>query len=173
MTQRRAPQPPPWWTAPALQTLQHVTAGPAPAPTPGPAAPSLLWPGTRIMAPDIPFQWHREMRITVLAFNILLDTPGKYFQTTGTIVFRIQIFEKLLYQCNKSLSCCNFRERFRQQNVSGAFADLRKLLPSHPADKKLSKSEILKLSIRWNQIFKWMCFENFLLPGTLNFWKEF
>ena len=44
---------------------------------------------------------------------------------------------------------CNFRERFRQQNVSGAFADLRKLLPSHPADKKLSKSEILKLSIRW------------------------
>ena len=43
----------------------------------------------------------------------------------------------------------NHRERFRQQNVSGAFADLRKLLPSHPADKKLSKSEILKLSIRW------------------------
>ena len=41
-----------------------------------------------------------------------------------------------------------FRERFRQQNVSGAFAELRKLLPSHPADKKLSKSEILKLSIR-------------------------
>ena len=32
--------------------------------------------------------------------------------------------------------------------MSGAFAELRKLLPSHPADKKLSKSEILKLSIR-------------------------
>ena len=36
--------------------------------------------------------------------------------------------------------------------MSGAFAELRKLLPSHPADKKLSKSEILKLSIRWVQL---------------------
>ena len=37
----------------------------------------------------------------------------------------------------------NHRERFRQQNVSGAFAELRRLLPTHPIDKKLSKSEIL------------------------------
>ena len=36
--------------------------------------------------------------------------------------------------------------------MSGAFAELRKLLPSHPADKKLSKSEILKLSIRWVEL---------------------
>ncbi|TRY74695.1 hypothetical protein TCAL_06402 [Tigriopus californicus] len=43
----------------------------------------------------------------------------------------------------------NNRERFRQQNVSGAFAELRKLLPTHPLDKKLSKSEILKLSIKY------------------------
>lgn len=43
----------------------------------------------------------------------------------------------------------NHRERFRQQNVSGAFAELRKLLPTHPLDKKLSKSEILKLSIKY------------------------
>jgi len=38
--------------------------------------------------------------------------------------------------------------------VSGAFADLRKLLPSHPADKKLSKSEILKLSIRYIKLLE-------------------
>lgn len=44
------------------------------------------------------------------------------------------------------------RERYRQQNVSGAFMELRKLLPSHPVDKKLSKSEILKLSIRWEVV---------------------
>ena len=43
----------------------------------------------------------------------------------------------------------NHRERFRQQNVSGAFAELRRLLPTHPLDKKLSKSEILKLSIKY------------------------
>lgn len=55
----------------------------------------------------------------------------------------------------------NHRERYRQQNVSGAFAELRKLLPSHPVDKKLSKSEILKLSIRYIK----------LLEGVLQ-WQE-
>lgn len=43
----------------------------------------------------------------------------------------------------------NTRERWRQQNVNGAFAELRKLLPTHPPDKKLSKCEILKLTIRY------------------------
>ena len=55
----------------------------------------------------------------------------------------------------------NHRERFRQQNVSGAFAELRKLLPTHPLDKKLSKSEILKLSIKYIK----------LLQGVLK-WQE-
>ena len=53
------------------------------------------------------------------------------------------------------------RERYRQQNVSGAFAELRKLLPTHPLDKKLSKSEILKLSIKYIR----------LLQGVLK-WQE-
>ncbi|XP_055618896.1 uncharacterized protein LOC129763871 [Toxorhynchites rutilus septentrionalis] len=43
----------------------------------------------------------------------------------------------------------NTRERWRQQNVSGAFAELRKLVPTHPPDKKLSKNEILRMSIRY------------------------
>lgn len=55
----------------------------------------------------------------------------------------------------------NHRERFRQQNVSGAFAELRRLLPTHPIDKKLSKSEILKLSIKYIK----------LLQGVLK-WQE-
>jgi hypothetical protein len=42
----------------------------------------------------------------------------------------------------------NTRERWRQQNVSGAFAELRKLVPTHPPDKKLSKNEILRMAIR-------------------------
>jgi len=43
----------------------------------------------------------------------------------------------------------NSRERWRQQNVNGAFAELRKLIPTHPPDKKLSKNEILRLAIRY------------------------
>lgn len=42
----------------------------------------------------------------------------------------------------------NTRERWRQQNVSGAFGELRKLVPTHPIDKKLSKNEILRMAIK-------------------------
>ncbi|XP_076645299.1 helix loop helix protein 3B [Halictus rubicundus] len=53
----------------------------------------------------------------------------------------------------------NSRERWRQQNVSGAFAELRKLVPTHPPDKKLSKNEILRLAIRYirllSNVIKW------------------
>ena len=37
----------------------------------------------------------------------------------------------------------------RQQNVNGAFADLRRLVPTYPPDKKLSKNEILRLAIKY------------------------
>ncbi|KAK9877470.1 hypothetical protein WA026_018579 [Henosepilachna vigintioctopunctata] len=43
----------------------------------------------------------------------------------------------------------NTRERWRQQNVSGAFGELRKLVPTHPPDKKLSKNEILRMAIKY------------------------
>ena len=46
----------------------------------------------------------------------------------------------------------NSRERWRQQNVNGAFADLRRLVPTHPPDKKLSKNEILRLAIKYIQL---------------------
>ncbi|XP_045324352.1 T-cell acute lymphocytic leukemia protein 2 isoform X3 [Leopardus geoffroyi] len=42
----------------------------------------------------------------------------------------------------------NSRERWRQQNVNSAFAKLRKLIPTHPPDKKLSKNETLRLAMR-------------------------
>ncbi|XP_037652808.1 T-cell acute lymphocytic leukemia protein 2 isoform X2 [Choloepus didactylus] len=41
------------------------------------------------------------------------------------------------------------RERWRQQNVNSAFARLRKLIPTHPPDKKLSKNETLRLAMRY------------------------
>lgn len=43
----------------------------------------------------------------------------------------------------------NTRERFRQQNVSSAFSELRKIVPVHPIDKKLSKNEILRAAIKY------------------------
>ncbi|XP_042563201.1 T-cell acute lymphocytic leukemia protein 1 homolog [Clupea harengus] len=43
----------------------------------------------------------------------------------------------------------NSRERWRQQNVNGAFAELRGLIPTHPPDKKLSKNEILRLTMKY------------------------
>ncbi|XP_016843537.1 uncharacterized protein LOC100679414 [Nasonia vitripennis] len=53
----------------------------------------------------------------------------------------------------------NSRERWRQQNVSGAFAELRKLVPTHPPDKKLSKNEILRSAIKYirllSRVLEW------------------
>ncbi|KAM8888353.1 T-cell acute lymphocytic leukemia protein 1 homolog [Synchiropus picturatus] len=43
----------------------------------------------------------------------------------------------------------NNRERWRQQNVNGAFAELRRLIPTHPPDRKLSKNETLRLALRY------------------------
>ncbi|RVE73768.1 hypothetical protein OJAV_G00034540 [Oryzias javanicus] len=43
----------------------------------------------------------------------------------------------------------NSRERWRQQNVNGAFSELRRLIPTHPPDRKLSKNEILRLALRY------------------------
>ncbi|KAL7041431.1 hypothetical protein ACKWTF_000773 [Chironomus riparius] len=39
--------------------------------------------------------------------------------------------------------------RERQQNVSSAFAELRRIVPTHPVDKKLSKNEILRAAIKY------------------------
>ncbi|PIK45172.1 putative T-cell acute lymphocytic leukemia protein 1 isoform X1 [Apostichopus japonicus] len=50
---------------------------------------------------------------------------------------------------NNRRAFTNGRERERQQNVNTAYAELRKLLPTHPIDKKLSKNEILRMTIRY------------------------
>lgn len=43
----------------------------------------------------------------------------------------------------------NSRERWRQQNVNGAFAELRRLIPTHPPDAKLSKNQILRRALSY------------------------
>lgn len=43
----------------------------------------------------------------------------------------------------------NKRERWRQQHVNLAFTELRRLLPTYPPDKKLSKVEILRNAVKY------------------------
>ena len=40
-------------------------------------------------------------------------------------------------------------ERLKQRTVNGAFGELRKLVPTHPPNKKLTKNEVLLLAIRY------------------------
>jgi hypothetical protein len=60
--------------------------------------------------------------------------------TFGTTMRNGQVVKKIF---------TNTRERFRQQNVSSAFAELRRIVPTHPVDKKLSKNEILRAAIKY------------------------
>lgn len=41
------------------------------------------------------------------------------------------------------------RERWRQKNVNIAFSDLRRLLPTYPPNRKLSKVDILRTTINY------------------------
>ncbi|XP_051978369.1 transcription factor 15-like [Xyrauchen texanus] len=47
---------------------------------------------------------------------------------------------------NKQRQAANARERDRTHSVNTAFADLRTLIPTEPADRKLSKIETLRLA---------------------------
>ncbi|XP_023578722.1 T-cell acute lymphocytic leukemia protein 2 [Octodon degus] len=60
----------------------------------------------------------------------------------------------------------NTRERWRQQNVNSAFAKLRKLIPTHPPDKKLSKNETLRLAMRYINFLVKILGEQSLPPPT-------
>ncbi|XP_032218720.1 T-cell acute lymphocytic leukemia protein 1 [Nematostella vectensis] len=50
-----------------------------------------------------------------------------------------------------SRTVTNKKERWRQQSVNLAFAEIRKLLPTYPPDKKLSKVEILRTAVKYIQ----------------------
>ena len=70
----------------------------------------------------------------------------KYFRRVSDPEPDTSILRKGL--CNRRVYT-NTRERWRQQNVNSAFNELRRLLPTHPPDKKLSKSEILRFAIKY------------------------
>lgn len=72
--------------------------------------------------------------------------PVGYF---GTTIRRrpVSFGFELPFQSRRNFT--NSRERWRQHHVNMAFGELRKLLPTYPPDKKLSKHEILKLAMKY------------------------
>lgn len=54
----------------------------------------------------------------------------------------------------KKSSSTNSREKWRQHNVNRAFVSLRRLVPTHPPDKRLSKNEILRMAIKYIRLLE-------------------
>ena len=98
--------------------------------------PFLLAPMPPLLSPMSPIDFERR-RQPIPSFGEIEIVPSGGHPTGRKVVRRI---------------FTNSRERWRQQNVNGAFSDLRKLVPTHPPDKKLSKNEILRLAIRYIQL---------------------
>lgn len=55
---------------------------------------------------------------------------------------------------SKKTSSTNSREKWRQHNVNRAFVNLRRLVPTHPPDKRLSKNEILRMAIKYIRLLE-------------------
>lgn len=116
---------------------------------PGPPPPSLPLSGVRspLLAPQ--YQPHPFLN------NIYLGNSGTFGLFPNNRLkrrpnhYEQDITEGLQPQKVARRVFTNSRERWRQQNVNGAFAELRKLIPTHPPDKKLSKNEILRLAMKY------------------------
>lgn len=48
----------------------------------------------------------------------------------------------------------NNREKWRQQNLNRAFVNLRRLVPTYPPHKRLSKNEILRMAIKYIRLLE-------------------
>ncbi len=66
-----------------------------------------------------------------------LSSNGKYLASSGQFQNKVTT---------------NSRERWRQQTVNSAFAQLRQLIPTHPAERKMSKADILRSTIKYINI---------------------
>lgn len=55
-------------------------------------------------------------------------------------------FKKLSSHNKPKRGQANKRERVRTENVNAGFENLRKLIPTDPEDRKLSKIEVLRLA---------------------------
>ncbi|KAK7888733.1 hypothetical protein WMY93_024293 [Mugilogobius chulae] len=80
-----------------------------------------------------------------------LDDFSRSPERFATLKFRACPYETSSRNVHggKSRAVTNGRERWRQQNVNGAFTELRSLIPTHPPERKLSKNQILRLATRY------------------------
>ena len=83
---------------------------------------------------------HLHVIFVILSMPLLLTLSVSFPPFSSAIAGQPKIVRRIF---------TNSRERWRQQNVNGAFAELRKLIPTHPPDKKLSKNEILRLAMKY------------------------
>lgn len=138
--------------------------GPPPAPAPAPAAAELPGDGRMVqLSPSAPAAPAAPGRALLYSLSQPLASLGSgffgepdafpMFTTNSRVKRRPSPYEMEITDGPHTKVVrrifTNSRERWRQQNVNGAFAELRKLIPTHPPDKKLSKNEILRLAMKY------------------------
>ncbi|XP_044055931.1 T-cell acute lymphocytic leukemia protein 1 homolog [Siniperca chuatsi] len=111
-------------------------------------------------APEPPSLTRRIQPSPPLPARDMLHEAARHLNTSNSDPGRCITMKRRTPLCETKLSdgsrpqvvhriSTNSRERWRQQNVNGAFTELRRLIPTHPPDRKLSKNEILRLALRY------------------------
>ena len=98
-------------------------------------------------AKALPNSFHKLKTKRAAPF-LFTAVPGSDFLTPD---IENRILATRTLGAERTMFATSKRERWRQQNVNMAFSELRKLLPTHPPDKKLSKVDILRSSIKYIQ----------------------
>lgn len=113
--------------------------------------PSLMLALPGIRGPLFPPQFHAHPYLPspyLRASNLIPIFSGRFKRRSHSDILETPFIVRQPQKVARRVFT-NSRERWRQQNVNGAFAELRKLIPTHPPDKKLSKNEILRLAMRY------------------------
>ncbi|KAG9473102.1 protein lyl-1 [Eleutherodactylus coqui] len=113
--------------------------------------PSLMLALPGIRGPLFPHQFHAHPYLPspfLRASNLIPIFSGRFKRRSHSDILEPPFIVRQPQKVARRVFT-NSRERWRQQNVNGAFAELRKLIPTHPPDKKLSKNEILRLAMRY------------------------
>ncbi|XP_068128286.1 protein lyl-1 [Hyperolius riggenbachi] len=132
-------------------TLGHSRVALPPELTTLRPVPSLMLSLPGIRAPVFPSQFHAHTYLPspyLCASGLFPIFSGRFKRRSHADIMEPPFIVRQPQKVARRVFT-NSRERWRQQNVNGAFADLRKLIPTHPPDKKLSKNEILRLAMRY------------------------
>lgn len=88
-----------------------------------------------------------ELNLRCSYYNYANLSTFRSLRATGGVTLTREERRRRRRATPKYRSAHASRERVRVEAFNSAFADLRKLLPTLPPDKKLSKIEILRLAI--------------------------